>query len=41
MQRNALARSNPPALDTCSESVQYLIGVNPEYLRYMGSCHDS
>ena len=37
----AVAGSKPFALETCSDSVCYLIGLNAEYLRYKGACHDS
>ena len=37
----AVAGSKPFALETCSDTVCYLIGFNAEYLRYKGACHDS
>jgi len=27
--------------ETCSSSIQYVIGINAEYLWYKGACHDS
>jgi len=36
----AVAGSKPFALEPCSDSVCYLIGLNAEYLRYKGACRD-
>jgi len=38
---NAVACSKPPALETCSGNVQYLISITSEYLHHKLACHDS